>query len=94
MVALLVTAFSSFCVFERVLIYFCVLHSFEGQEQLADQLTHHIRRFVTTPLAVFEAEMAGTGMDVPELMAETARCLAVCLKVIINVRNPLASIAE
>ncbi len=47
---------------------------------LANNMTNHIRRFATTPLPIFEAEMAGTGMDVPELMAATARCLAVCVQ--------------
>lgn len=46
----------------------------------ATPMAHHVRRFATTPLPIFEAEMAGTGMEVPELMIATARCLALCLK--------------
>ena len=52
-------------------------HSFP---YLGTSLTQHVKRFATSPLPVFEAEMAGTGTDVPEVMSATARCLAICVK--------------
>ena len=48
---------------------------------LGTTLTQHVKRFATSPLPMFEAEMAGTGTDVPEVMTATARCLAICVKV-------------
>lgn len=47
---------------------------------LATSTAIHVRRYATTPLPIFEAEMAGTGLEVPELMIATARCLALCLR--------------
>lgn len=50
--------------------------------ELGTSLTQHVRKFATSPLPIFEEEMAGLGNDVPEVMLATAKCLAICIKVI------------
>jgi hypothetical protein len=48
---------------------------------LATSTTPIIRKFATTPLPALESEMASNGLDIPEVIAATARCLSICVKV-------------
>ncbi|KAJ9110206.1 hypothetical protein QFC20_003058 [Naganishia adeliensis] len=47
---------------------------------LATSTTPAIRRFATTPLPALETEMADNGVDIPEVVFATARCLSICVK--------------
>lgn len=48
--------------------------------EIAGKMVTHLRRFVTSPLAIFEFEFASESRAPPPLAA-AAKCLAVCIKV-------------
>lgn len=47
---------------------------------IAPVMSSHLRRFVTSPLPIFEFEFA-SGQQVPTALAAAAKCLALCIKV-------------
>ncbi|KAF8579311.1 atypical/PIKK/PI4K protein kinase [Ramaria rubella] len=53
-----------------------LVHNFPS---IAADMAHHLRRFITSPLPIFEIEYATASRGPPPLLA-AAKCLAVCIK--------------
>ncbi|KAF8529176.1 hypothetical protein BU17DRAFT_73353 [Hysterangium stoloniferum] len=53
-----------------------LLHNFPS---IASDMIHHLRRFITSPLPIFEVEYVTSARGPPPLVA-AAKCLALCIK--------------
>jgi hypothetical protein len=69
------------------MVSICFIREFHSADRpsgsfpyIAPQMAGHLRRFVTSPLAIFEFEFASETRAPPPLAA-AAKCLALCIKV-------------
>lgn len=61
---------------------------FSSFPDIANTMTSHLRRFVTSPLPIFEFAFASEARAPPPLAA-AAKCLALCIKVYPHPLSPL-----